>query len=116
MKAELHQLLRRIKQQLPAERRDAFVQGIRSRLAELDSLAEVDPVTMTKFTICGMAAGAVLDLVPGAETLLGVDGFVDVGAALGAFAGLAKSASERRRREAIRAIIIEEINRREVTA
>lgn len=64
-----------------------------------------------KYTIGGMAAGAVLDMIPGLETLTGVDGFVDVGGAIGAYLGMAKSQEERRRREVIRGIIIEELKR-----
>lgn len=110
MKSEMQQLLSRVKQQLPPGKQRPFTEGIRSRFPELEVLTEIDPMIVAKNAIFGMAIGAVLDVIPGLETLFGVDGFIDVGAALGSFVGLAKSEEERRKRQAIRSIIIEELN------
>lgn len=115
MKQELHSLLSNIREKLPPEKREAFAAGIRTRFNELNSLAEIDGVTVAKHSIFGMAIGAVMDVVPGLETLFGVDGFVDVGGALGAFVGLSKSAEEKRQRDKIREIIIQELNNIHVT-
>ena len=111
MKSETQNLLRRIKQRLPENKQEAFASGIKARIAELDAITHINTSTVAKYTIAGMVAGAVLDLIPGVETLAGVDGFVDIGAAFGAFVGLAKSEQERRAREQVRNIVIEELNR-----
>lgn len=111
MKSETQNLLRRIKERLPENKQAPFANAIRARIAELDSIASIDTSTVAKYTIGGMLAGAVLDLIPGVETLAGVEGFVDIGAAVGGFVGLAKSEQERRAREQVRGIIIEELNR-----
>jgi len=110
MKSEMQHLLRRVKSQLSPDKQRAFTEGIRSRLSELEEITEINPATVAKHTIFGMAIGAVMDVIPGLETIFGVDGFVDVGAALGSFVGLAKSEEERRKRQAIRSIVIEELN------
>lgn len=111
MKQETQQLLLRIKKNLAPEQQAAFAHGIGSRFDEIRRNMDLDPLIIAKHTLFGAAVGAVLDLIPGVETLFGVDGFIDVGSALGAFVGLAKSEEERRKREAIRNIITEELNR-----
>jgi len=111
MKQETQQLLLRIKKDLAPDQQSAFVKGIGSRFDEIRRNMDLDPLIIAKYTLFGAATGAVLDLIPGVETLFGVDGFIDVGSALGAFVGLAKSEEERRKREALRNIIIEELNR-----
>lgn len=110
MKHETHNLLRTIKHRLPLHQQKTFARRMRARLAELDDLAALNVPTVAKYTIGGMLAGAVLDLIPGAEMLAGVDGFVDIGAAIGASVGVARSAEERRARERVRRIIVEELN------
>jgi hypothetical protein len=109
MTTELQSLLTTIKQRLPEKQQDSFAKGIKARIGELEAASGMDAGTVVKYTLGGMATGAVLDLVPGLETLTGVDGFVDIGGAIGAYIGMAKSEEERRQREAIRGIIIEEL-------
>jgi hypothetical protein len=111
MTTELQKLLTAIKQRLPEGQQGAFAKGIKARIDTLEAASGADTGTLLKYTIGGMAVGAVLDLVPGLETLTGVDGFIDVGAAIGAYMGYSKSEEDRRHREFVRRIIIEELNR-----
>jgi hypothetical protein len=109
MKSETQNLLRSIKKRLSKDKQEAFASGIRARIAEVDAI--MDTQTVAQCTIYGMFTGGLLDLIPGFETIAGVDGFVDIGAALGAFIGLAKSEKERKAREQLRQIIVEELNK-----
>lgn len=110
MKSDLEQLLLKIKGNLPDDKKKAFANKIAARWPELSVLSEQSAGTIATCTVTGAAIGAILDTVPFLETLTGVDGFIDVGASIGAFVGLAKSEKERRTREEIKRIIITELN------
>lgn len=110
MRADTQDLLLDIKKRLPEEKRGGFSRRIQLRANEINSIIDLNPSTVAIWTAAGAAAGGLLDLVPGLETIAGVDGFVDVGAALGAFVGVCKSEQERRARERVSQIIREELN------
>ena len=110
MRADIQELLIDIKKRLPEATRNEFSNRIRVRANEINSIIDLNPTTVAVWTAAGAAFGGLLDLVPGLETLTGVDGFVDVGTAIGAFVGVCKSEQERRARNEVRRIIVEELN------
>lgn len=108
--AEIRNQLSRVKDTLPTDKGKEFAKRVKFRLQDITRIVEMDPQIVAKWTILGAASGAILDLIPGVESLVGVDGFVDVGAALGALVGMARSEQERQQCLALRNLIAEELN------
>lgn len=108
--SEIRKQLSRVKNSLPQDKGREFAKRVKLRVRDITRIVDMDPQIVTKWTILGAASGAILDLIPGVESLVGVDGFVDVGAALGALVGMAKSEHERQQLLALRNLIAEELN------
>jgi len=81
--------LLKLKQRLPADKQDRFVSAIRSRLSDLEN------ENIVYGALFGAAVGALMEALPGVETITGIDDWVEVGAALGAWRGYVKDKKER---------------------
>ena len=87
------ELLLQLKSRLPADRQAQFASSIRTRLSVFDHEHVVYG------TLLGGVLGALMEALPGVETITGIDDWVEVGAALGAWLGYAKDKKEREMRE-----------------
>ena len=104
MNQQLKDMLVKMNDRLPPEKRAAFVSRVRDRLngLQLDDLAG--------YAIAGALVGAICDILPiGAAT--GVDDWTEVGAALGAAVGYVVTRKERQARKDVEQIINEEVTR-----
>lgn len=99
---ELKRLLMRLKERVPAEKREQFARNIRTHLeaVEIDSL--------TGGVIAGSLVGALCEALP-LDTLTGIDDWVEIGAALGGFVGYGRTAHQRKMRQQIEAVIQKEL-------
>lgn len=87
------EMLLRLKKRLPADKQDRFVGAIRNRLSDLECENTVYGALL------GGALGALMEALPGVETITGIDDWVEVGAALGAWRGYVQDKKEREQRE-----------------
>lgn len=97
------ELLLQLRERVPPERRDAFAAEISTHLRELAS------TNAAYYTLMGGLAGYLLSHLP----LVGLVAHhheIEIGAALGAWVGLAKDHEERRRRETTESIVREAIH------
>lgn len=99
---ELKNLLMRLKERIPAEKRAQFTRNIRTHLEAI----EMDD--LTGCVIAGSVLGAVCELLP-LDTITGVDDWVEIGAAVGGLVGYGRTARQRRTRQQIQAIIEKEL-------
>jgi hypothetical protein len=101
---EVRNFLLRIKQIVPQEKQEQFARNIRLHFeaVEMDDLAGC--------TIAGALLGSLCEILP-LDVLTGVDDWVEIGAALGAWIGYARSSKERQIRREIQTIIEEEVRR-----
>lgn len=99
---EVQRFLLRVKSIIPVEKQEQFARNIRVHFEKLamDDLAGC--------TIAGALLGSLCEILP-LDTLTGIDDWVEVGAALGAWVGYARSSKEREVRKQIQEIIEEEI-------
>ena len=99
---EIQRLLLRLKQIVPPDKQQQFARNIRFQLENLafDDLAGC--------TIAGALLGSLCELLP-LDVLTGVDDWVEIGAALGAWVGYARSSRERQMRKDLQRIIEEEM-------
>ena len=86
---------------IPAERRERFTQAVSVRLDSLQS------ENTLYGALAGAALGAIMEALPGVETITGIDDWVEVGAALGAWVGYKKDRRQREERERIKIVINE---------
>ena len=70
-----------IAKRIPQGKRNEFFSRVKSRLACLDEAPVIGPI------IVGALAGAVIEIIPGLESLTGIDDGVEAGAAIGAAYG-----------------------------
>ena len=101
---QLKDMLLKINNSLPPEKRAEFIGRIRQRLSYL----QVDD--LAGYTIMGALVGAVCEILP-LDTITGVDDWVEVGAAVGAAVGYVVTRKERQARRDVEQIIAEEVNR-----
>ena len=101
---EIKETLLNIKSRLPEDRQPIFARAIASRTNELQG------ENLIKYTVLGGAFGALFEALPGFETISGIDDCVEVGAALGAWVGLAKDFQARQERQRIKTLIEECLN------
>lgn len=94
-------LLLKLRERFPPERRDAFSRSINTRL---DSLTSANTAT---YALVGALLGAVIDVLPGSGYIS--DDWVEIGAAVGAWAGYVKDRKEREQRERIKDAVMEAI-------
>lgn len=99
--AETKELLLKLRDRFPPEKRDAFSAAIRSRV---DSLESTDTAT---YALTGAVIGVAIDAIPGSGFIS--DDWVEIGAALGAWVGYSKDRRQREERERIRMIVEESI-------
>lgn len=99
--AETKDLLLKLRDRFPPEKREAFAAAIRSRV---DSLASTDTAT---YALTGAVIGVVIDAIP----LTGFisDDWVEIGAALGAWVGYSKDRKQQEERKRIRKIVEDSI-------
>ncbi len=76
------QLLLKLRDRLPVNCRQRFVEIIHAELSKLEL------ENTLKYAVIGAAVGAVLEILP-LDNVTGVDDWVEIGAALGAWVGLA---------------------------
>ena len=98
---ETKELLLRLRERFPPERREAFSRAVNSRI---DSLGSVDTAG---YALTGAVIGVVIDAIPGTGFIS--DDWVEIGAALGAWVGYSKNRKEREERERIRVVVEESI-------
>ena len=89
----MKEMLLRLRSRLPVDRQDRFAGAVRSRIAQMEYENTV------KGALVGGAIGAVLEILPGLNTITGIDDWVEVGAALGAWVGHGLDQRDRERRE-----------------
>jgi hypothetical protein len=94
-------LLLRLRDRFPPERRDAFARSITSRL---DSFASTSTAS---YGLAGALIGAIIDAIPG--TGWRSDDWVEIGAAIGAWVGYSKDRKEREQRERVKQAVEEAI-------
>jgi len=99
---QLKEILSRINETLPPEKRAEFARRIRERFKTL----QIDD--LAGYTIAGALVGVVCEALP-LDTITGVDDWVEVGAALGAAVGYVATARERRTRKEVELAIREEV-------
>src|SRR6266571_4706611 len=99
---QLRDILLKINEKLPPEKRAEFVGRIRERFRSL----QIDD--LAGYTIAGAMVGVVCDVLP-LDTITGVDDWVEVGAALGAAIGYVATAKERQARKQFELAIREEV-------
>ena len=99
---ELKEVLLRVREKLPPEKRAQFVRRIRERFTAL----QIDD--LAGYTIAGALVGVVCQALP-LDTITGVDDWVEVGAAVGAAIGYAATAKERQTRKQVELAIREEV-------
>src|SRR5882724_11592342 len=94
---DLKAFLVRLKEKVPAAKREEFARNIRAHLEaiEIDELAG--------YIIAGSVVGAICDLLPLA-TITGVDDWVEVGGALGGLVGYVRTSQQRRMRKELQDI------------
>jgi hypothetical protein len=99
---DLKAFLVRLKEKVPAEKREEFARNIRTHLEaiEIDDLAG--------YIIAGALAGAILDVLP-LGYITGVDDWVEVGAAVGGLVGYLRTSQQRRMRRELQEIIEREL-------
>jgi hypothetical protein len=102
MRKELQRLLLRLKQIVPPHKQQQFATNLR---LQLDKLVFDD---ITGCVIAGALLGSLCEILP-LDTLTGIDDWVEIGAALGAWAGYARSSRERAMRKELQRIIEEEM-------
>ena len=102
LNSELKACLVRLKDRIPADKREEFARNIRAHLEaiEIDDLAG--------YIIAGSVIGAICELLP-LDTITGVDDWVEVGAALGGLVGYIRTSQQRRMRREIQTIIEREL-------
>jgi hypothetical protein len=100
--SELKAFLVRLKERVPAAKREEFARNMRTHLEaiELDDLAG--------YVIAGSVIGAICELLP-LDTVTGVADGVEIGAALGALIGYARTSQQRRLRKQLQDIIEQEL-------
>ena len=101
---KMKDMLLKINNTLPPDKRAQFADRIRERLGSL----QVDD--LIGYTIAGALVGAVCDILP-LSTITRVDDWVEVGAALGAAVGYVVTRKERETRKDVEQIIAEEVDR-----
>lgn len=89
---------------LPMDKAKEFGVRIKNRLKDLDA----DPVI--GYALAGACIGAIIEIVPGMETITGIDDGVASGAAIGGLIGFVKSRNQRDTETKIRNLIREELN------
>lgn len=100
--SELKRLLVRLKERVPAAKREQFTRNIRAHLESI----EID--SLTGCVIAGSLVGAICEALP-LDTLTGIDDWVEIGAALGGFVGYGRTAHQRKMRQQIEAVIQKEL-------
>lgn len=100
--SDLERFLVRVKGILPSDKREQFARNIRLHFEKLT----MDD--MAGCTIAGALLGSAAELLP-LDVVTGVDDWVEIGAALGAWVGYARSSRERQLRKEIQRIIDEEV-------
>jgi hypothetical protein len=98
---ETKELLLRLRDKFPENKREAFSRAIGSRL---ESLASTDTAS---YALTGALIGAVIDAIPLSGFIS--DDWVEIGAALGAWVGYSKDRKQREERERIKLIVEESI-------
>jgi hypothetical protein len=100
--SDLKAFLLRLKEKVPAEKREEFCRNIRTHLEaiEIDDLAG--------YIIAGSVVGAICELLP-LDTITGVDDWVEVGAALGGLVGYVRTSQQRRLRKELQQVIEQEL-------
>jgi hypothetical protein len=100
---ETKEMLLRLRERIPPEKRDAFVAKIGGRLSELAQS------NTAHYTLLGGLFGHLLGHLP----LVGFfthDHETEIGMALGAWVGIAKDHEERNRRETIQSVVKEALH------
>jgi uncharacterized protein YcfJ len=97
-------MLLKLKERLPPEKRARFANAVASRVSELHT------ENLMKGALVGAAIGALLEALPGFETLTGIDDCVQVGAALGAWVGNTKDQRVKEERQRVKQVIEECLN------
>ena len=95
------EMLLKLKKKLPPEKQGKFASAIASRISELHT------DNLVKGALIGAAIGALFEILPGFETLTGIDDCVEVGAALGAWVGNAKDSRLKEERQRVKQTIEE---------
>ena len=90
-----------IAERIPPEKRAEFLGRIQDRLAQVNEAPILGPL------VIGGLIGAIVEIVPGLESLTGIDDGVEAGAAIGAGIGLGRSKGC----DPVRMAILEELNR-----
>ena len=90
---------------VPVDKRERFMSRLRERLQDFDE----EP--LLGYAIAGAIVGALVEIVPGLESLTGIDDGVEAGAAIGAAIGFSKGSKAKAQHEEIRKIILEEVRR-----
>ena len=100
---ETKELLLQLRDRIPRERRDAFVASVSTRLHDLASSNAV------YYTLLGGLPGYLLGHLPLVGMLMHHHE-TEIGAAIGAWVGLAKDREERKHRETTQSIIAEALH------
>lgn len=95
------EMLLNLKGRLPPDKQGKFANAIASRVTELHT------ENLMKGAVVGAAIGALLEALPGFETITGIDDCVEVGAALGAWVGNTKDQRIKEERQRVKQIIEE---------
>ena len=98
---ETKELLLRLREKFPEEKREAFSRAIGSRL---ESLKSTDTAT---YALTGALVGVLIDAIPGTGFIS--DDWVEIGAAMGAWVGYSKDRKQREERERIKSIVEQSI-------
>lgn len=102
MNTDLKSFLVRLKEKVPAEKREEFARNIRAHLEAI----EIDD--LVGYVIAGSVIGAVLDVLP-LSYISGVDDWVEVGAAIGGLVGYVRTSQQRRMRKELQEVIEREL-------
>jgi uncharacterized protein YcfJ len=95
-------LLKLKNERIPPEKREKFAKAIKERLSDINY------TKVGGYTVAGAIIGGAIDAIPGTGWI--TDDWVEIGAALGGWVGLAKDNQERKMREKIRTHIMESFN------
>ena len=90
-----------IAERIPQEKRAEFLGRIQDRLAQINEAPILGPL------IIGGLVGAIVEIIPGLESLTGIDDGVEAGAAIGAGIGFGRHKGC----DPVRMAILEELNR-----
>ncbi len=100
---ETKELLLRLRERIPPDRRDAFVAAVNARLGELATR------NLVYYTLFGALAGYLIGRLPMVGWLT-EHHQTEIGALIGTWVGLTKDHEERQRRQNLQAIIQEALH------